>query len=201
MIKKKTKLQIQGHNFSQAYRRHNLGVPFYHRGKFYNWYYYVFHYVLFKSMKQNRDNDNSRAIILARLMGGTVCGRHFDQIGTLNNWYHWSLSLFHYILSKKGKSTTTKQRQLQIQGHNFSQVHGRHNFGAPFWPGRQSLQLILLQFFISHYILSKKGESTTKIGKSATTTTKNTVLRGHEQALARSWPKNERMINRGRPNE
>ena len=42
MIKKQRKLQIQGHNFSQAYRRHNLGVPFYHRGKFYNWYYLSF---------------------------------------------------------------------------------------------------------------------------------------------------------------
>ena len=45
-------------------------------------------------------------------MGGTIWGFYFDQNGKHNNWYYWSLSLFHHILCKsmkKGKCTTTRQ--------------------------------------------------------------------------------------------
>ena len=54
-------------------------------------------------MKQNKDNHKFRAIILARLMGGTLCGCHFYQGGKLINCYYWSLSIFLYVVSKKMK--------------------------------------------------------------------------------------------------
>ena len=64
-----------------------------------------------------------RAIILARVMGGTIWGCHFNQRCKFNNWYYWSLSLFQYFLLKNMKKremqdkTRRQHKNTILRGH------------------------------------------------------------------------------------
>ena len=60
-------------------------------------------------------------------------------------------------------TSITLTNHSPIQGHLFSQVHGRHNLGVPIWPEWQSLQLILLKFLlISWHMLCQKTSNKTE---------------------------------------
>ena len=90
-----------------------MGGTILKREKAYNLYWWLFtlcHYIWPKNLKSAISGHNFRPITLAKFMGGTIWGFYFDQNGKHNNWYYWSLSLFHHILSKnmeKGKCKTT----------------------------------------------------------------------------------------------
>ena len=99
----------------------------------------------------SKQRQIKRGVTLVIFMGGTIWGHHFDKGAKpticISDFLHYSITF--------GQITW----KVQLQGHNFSIVHGRHNLGVPFWPDWQSLEFILLKFLIISLGFVKKHET------------------------------------------
>ena len=118
-------------------------------------------------------------------MGGTIFGHHFDKgkksTICISDFLHYFITF------------GLKTWKVQLKGTTLAKFMGGTIWRCHFDQNSKHNNWYYWNLSLFQYVLLKNMKKR-EMQDDNDKTTKNTILRGHEQALARSWPKNNKQI-------